>query len=229
MPKPKQASRGRPVFKPICTEQKEAYKLLKESTITFLTGPAGSTKSYTAMAYAIDRLLDDDGGIDNIVLTRPAVEACGEELGYMPGTAQEKLGPYIHPMLQHLKDYAYDQRDQIRSAIDVVPLAHARGRNFHHAIAIMDEAQNANDKQFEMFLTRIGHGSKLIICGDPNQSDIYDSPLMDIASQLCKEDGIAHFHFSSKASVCRHPIIPTIITYFEGRKHGRSSGVSGRH
>jgi phosphate starvation-inducible protein PhoH and related proteins len=217
----------KPKFVAINEEQAEAYDLCKETTVTFLVGPAGCTKSYTAMALAIDELLDDR--VDNIVLTRPAIEACGEDLGFLPGSAKEKLHPYVHPMLMHVKDYAFDQRDIIMPKIELLPLAHMRGRTLSRCVAIMDEAQNANEEQMEMFLTRIGKGSRLIICGDPHQSDIRQNCLMSVAMHMSELEGIGVYQFTAKASTARHPLIPGIIGKFAERKHDRSSGLHGRH
>jgi phosphate starvation-inducible PhoH-like protein len=220
-------SAARPVFSPISGEQEQAYELCRRSTITFLTGPAGTSKSYTAMALAIDMLLESDGGITKIVLTRPAVEACGEELGYIPGTAAQKMGPYIHPLTDILKEYAPGNEDLIRSSLEIVPLAHMRGRTLRHCVAILDEAQNCNEEQLKMFLTRIGEGSKMIICGDPFQSDIRHSPLASLATDLKAIRGISHFEFSEQACKARHHIIIPILEMFKARHHGRQSSMQG--
>jgi phosphate starvation-inducible PhoH-like protein len=214
-----------PEFRPISEEQGQAYEICAEHTITFLTGAAGTSKSYTAMAYAIDQLLSSSGGVDKIVLTRPAVEACGEELGFIPGTTGQKMGPYIHPLTEILNEYAPKHIDMVRAALDVVPLAHMRGRSLKHCIAILDEAQNCNEEQLKMFLTRIGDGAQMIICGDPFQADIRHSPLMDIADSLATIGGIAHFKFSMSSCKARHRIIPPILEVFKRRADERTNRV----
>lgn len=212
-----------PTWKPICREQHEAYELCRHSTITFLTGPAGCTKSFTAMAYAMNAMYEEEA--ETIYLTRPAVEACGEEFGFLPGDANEKMSVYTHPLIDVAKDYCKELYVDIRSNIQIVPLAYMRGITMKHGVAIMDEAQNATEPQMELFLSRIGKGTQIIICGDPFQSDIGKSPLLSIAADLSHIEGVSHYHFTSKASLARHPIIPKILNVFEGRKHGSKSGV----
>lgn len=218
-----------PEFTPITDEQAEAYRICSESTITFLTGPAGTSKTYTAMAFAIDQLLGGRDGqrntTDRIILTRPAVEACGEELGFIPGTAGQKMGPYIHPLTEIISEYAKGHEDAIRASLEIVPLAFCRGRTMKHCVAILDEAQNCNEEQLKMFLTRIGEGAKMIVCGDPFQADIRHSPLAALAQELSTIGGISHFEFSMSACKARHRIIPPILEVFKRRANDRASSV----
>lgn len=196
---------NRPQFKPISQEQASAYAMCQRNDIVFLTGPAGCSKTYTAIAYAIDFMLSSKD--KRIVLTRPAVEACGEELGALPGGVYEKMAPFLHPLTDTIKEYAKDHK----IGAEVVAIAHLRGRTLKDTALVVDEAQNANMRQLKLILTRIGPGSKIILCGDGDQSDIAHSGLMHAAALLSDVMGIAHFHFSEAASCVRHPLIPKIL------------------
>lgn len=198
-----------PQFNPASTEQEAAYKACRKSTITFLIGPAGSTKTYTAMAAAVDMLLNKE--VDKIFTTRPCIEACGESIGYIPGSAGQKLGPYIRPLADALKDYAPNTHIDISES---APLAHIRGWNIKNSVAILDEAQNANMEQLELFITRLSRGSKLIICGDPDQPDIRRSPLVEVAEALSQIPGISLCKLTSVSSAIRHPMMPAILDAF---------------
>lgn len=206
MSKKPTASFVTPRFKPLNKEQADAYKTCRNNHITFLTGPAGCSKTFTAVAYAIDSAIQTDR---KIVLSRPAIEACGESLGALPGTASEKLQPYLHPLTDSMNEYA--PHNTIPKII--VPLAHLRGRTFKHSIIILDEAQNANMSQLKMLLTRIGENSQIIICGDWDQSDIRNTPLRRVAEKMATIEGISHFNFLT--TVARHPLIPSILDGFD--------------
>ncbi len=203
----------KPVFSPLSDEQAAAYRICSRSHISFLTGPAGCSKSYTAIAYAVNELLANR--VEKIVLTRPAVEACGENLGYLPGTAAQKVGSYMAPLFENLSDYAKESMDSIRPCMEIAPLAFMRGRTIKHSVLVLDEAQNANMSQLKMLLTRIGEGTTMILCGDADQADIWGSPLMVVARRMSDIQGISHFHFSSTSGVIRHPLIPSIIEGFK--------------
>lgn len=200
------AKAGRPVFKPISTEQARAHELCQKNDIVFLTGPAGCSKTFTAIAYAIDHILHDEDD-RRLILTRPAVEACGEELGALPGGIAEKMQPFLHPLTDTIRDYA----GETKVHYEVVAMAHLRGRTIKNTVLVVDEAQNASWRQLKLLLTRIGNGSKIILCGDGDQSDIRDSGLMAAAEALKDISGIAHFHFSEVAAGIRHPLIPKIL------------------
>jgi phosphate starvation-inducible PhoH-like protein len=202
-----------PKFKPLTDEQADAYELCCENHITFLTGPAGCSKSYTAIAFAVDCLLA--GEAERIVLTRPAVEACGESLGYLPGTTTQKIGGYMTPLFENLHEYASSHIDAIRPQMEIAPLGFMRGRTIKNAVLVLDEAQNASFPQLKMLLTRIGKGASMILCGDAAQCDIGLSPLMDVAKRMSQISGIAHLHFTKTSGAIRHPLIPSILEAFE--------------
>lgn len=189
-------------FKPLSQEQATAYELCWNNAIVFLTGMAGCGKTHIAVAYAVDCAEQTDR---NIILTRPAVEACGESLGALPGGIPEKLSPFLHPLTDTLREYA--PHTTVRPVI--VPLAYMRGRTFKHSIVLLDEAQNATLGQLRMILTRIGEGSTIIVCGDWDQSDIRNTPLKRVVKALSGIDGIAHIHMSRTEA--RHPLIPKIL------------------
>lgn len=208
-----------PEFVPLNQEQADAYKMCGRNSIVFLTGPAGCSKSYTAIAYAINELLTNRVG--RIVLTRPAVEACGENLGFLPGTASQKVGEYMAPLFDNMREYASAHMEAIRPHLEIAPLAFMRGRTLKDSVVILDEAQNANLSQLEMLLTRIGEGTTMILCGDADQADIWSTPLMAVARRQCVARGISHFHFSDASCMIRHPLIPSII---EGFRELRDAG-----
>jgi phosphate starvation-inducible PhoH-like protein len=212
------ASHSIPKFRPLTDEQEEAYRMCWRNYITFLTGPAGCSKSYTAVAYAVDKLLS--GGVEQVVFTRPAIEACGEQLGFLPGTAIQKVSSYLHPLFDNLNDYAGDMALVVKADLKIEPLAYMRGRTVKNSVLILDEAQNANLSQLKMLLTRIGEGSSFVICGDAEQSDIANSKLMLVAEAMSKVDGISHLHFTSTSAAIRHPLIPHIIDAFDSLSGG---------
>lgn len=209
-----------PVFNPVSHEQEVAYDCCSDNDITFLTGPAGGGKTWCAVAYAVDMLLNHD--VDKILLTRPAIEACGEDLGYGPGTFQQKLAPYTHPMRDVINEYGKKHLDQINSRLEITPLGLLRGRTFRRTITIVDEAQNASEKMIQMILTRIGEGSKIILCGDPIQRDIKESVLEALADELSAEvPGVGWVQFKQSNGSARHPIIPRLNKVFLRRLESR--------
>jgi len=193
-----------PKFRALSEEQQRAYECCHKNDIIFLTGCAGSTKTYTAVAAAIDMG-------KRIVVSRPAIEACGEQLGFLPGTSSEKMKPFLHPLYDTVKEYA---GDDYKMELDIVPLAYMRGRTFKHTVVILDEGQNATFEQLRLLLTRIGEGSKIIVCGDWDQSDIRNSALKQVANAMSGIKGIEHFHFSLSAAIARHPLIPEMLKAF---------------
>lgn len=207
---------GKPI-KPKTLGQKEYVDLIRNKMIVFGLGPAGTGKTYLAMAMAITAFKNDEVG--RIILTRPAIEA-GEKLGFLPGDLQSKVDPYLRPL--------YDALYQIMGAesfaanmekglIEVAPLAYMRGRTLDNAFIILDEAQNTTPAQMKMFLTRIGFGSKVIITGDLTQKDLPKDAVsgLDVALKvLSKVDEIGFANMSSK-DVVRHPLVQKIVKAYE--------------
>jgi phosphate starvation-inducible PhoH-like protein len=197
--------------------QAQYLKAIMEHDVTFGVGPAGTGKTYLAVACAVDALERD--AVQRIVLTRPAVEA-GERLGFLPGDLAQKVDPYLRPLYDALYDLlGFDRTQKMfeKQAIEIAPLAYMRGRTLNHAFVILDEAQNTTPEQMKMFLTRIGFGSKAVITGDVTQVDLQRgqrSGLVDAAQVLKDVRGIAFTHFSS-ADVVRHPLVARIVDAYE--------------
>ena len=185
--------------------------------ITFGIGPAGTGKTWLAVACAVDAL--ERGAVQRIVLTRPAVEA-GERLGFLPGDLVQKIDPYLRPLydaLYELMGFEKVQKAFERSALEIAPLAFMRGRTLNNAFIILDEAQNTTPEQMKMFLTRIGFGAKAVVTGDVSQIDLpkgQSSGLIEAERILKRVQGIAHVRFSS-ADVVRHPLIARIVDAYE--------------
>ena len=191
--------------------------------VTLGVGPAGTGKTYLAMAKAVSALAK--GEVNRIILTRPAVEA-GEALGFLPGDLREKLSPYLRPLHDALMDMMPAEeieRHMERETIEIAPLAYMRGRTLNNAFVILDEAQNATSEQMFMFLTRLGFNSKAVITGDATQVDLPSSKqsgLVEAMDILRETDGIAVMEFSRK-DVVRHPLVQKIIEAYEARRnHG---------
>jgi phosphate starvation-inducible protein PhoH and related proteins len=197
--------------------QNQYIKSILEHDVTFGVGPAGTGKTYLAVACAVDALERD--AVKRIVLTRPAVEA-GERLGFLPGDLTQKVDPYLRPLYDALYDLlGFDRTQKMfeRQAIEIAPLAYMRGRTLNHAFIILDEAQNTTPEQMKMFLTRIGFGSKAVVTGDVTQIDLQRSQksgLVDAVKVLEKVRGIAFTHFTS-ADVVRHPLVARIVDAYE--------------
>ena len=191
------------------------------SDITFGIGPAGTGKTFLAVACAVDAL--ERHGVQRIVLTRPAVEA-GERLGFLPGDLAQKVDPYLRPLYDALYDLmGFDKVTKAfeKQQIEIAPLAFMRGRTLNHAFVILDEAQNTTREQMKMFLTRIGFGSKCVVNGDVSQIDLAKgtaSGLIDAQMVLQGVEGIAFTQFNS-ADVVRHPLVARIVDAYE-RSHG---------
>jgi phosphate starvation-inducible PhoH-like protein len=191
--------------------------------ITFGIGPAGTGKTYLAVACAVDAL--ERSSVQRIVLTRPAVEA-GEKLGFLPGDLAQKVDPYLRPLYDALYDLmGFDRVNKAfeRNALEIAPLAFMRGRTLNHAFIILDEAQNTTPEQMKMFLTRIGFGSKCVVTGDISQIDLPRgqlSGLVEAEHILRRVKGIAHTRFTS-ADVVRHPLVARIVDAYEaaGKKN----------
>ena len=188
-----------------------------EHDITFGVGPAGTGKTYLAVACAVDALERD--AVKRIVLTRPAVEA-GERLGFLPGDMSQKVDPYLRPLYDALYDLlGYDRTQKMfeKQVIEIAPLAYMRGRTLNHSFIILDEAQNTTAEQMKMFLTRIGFGSKAVITGDVTQVDLHHnqrSGLIDACQVLNDVRGIAFTRFTS-VDVVRHPLVGRIVDAYE--------------
>ena len=192
--------------------------------ITFGIGPAGTGKTYLAVACAVDAL--ERSAVQRIVLTRPAVEA-GERLGFLPGDLTQKVDPYLRPLYDALYDlmgYEKVQKAFERNVLEIAPLAFMRGRTLNNAFVILDEAQNTTPEQMKMFLTRIGFGSKAVVTGDVSQIDLPKgamSGLIDAERVLKRTKGIAMSHFTS-ADVVRHPLVARIVDAYDASNGGRS-------
>ena len=215
---------GKPV-KPKTLGQKAYVDAIRQNMITFGIGPAGTGKTYLAMAMAVTAFRAQE--VQRIVLTRPAIEA-GEKLGFLPGDLQSKVDPYLRPLYDAL--YQIMGADQYLSnaekgLIEVAPLAYMRGRTLDNAYIILDEAQNTTPAQMKMFLTRIGFGSKVIVTGDLTQKDLEEgkrSGLEDAMRVLRKVEGISFVELTS-ADVVRHPLVQRIVNAYEDDEKRRSA------
>ena len=205
--------------------QIEYLQQIQDHDITFGIGPAGTGKTYLAVASAVDAMSRDR--VKRIVLVRPAVEA-GEKLGFLPGDLNQKVDPYLRPLYDALYDLAgYDTVSKMfeRGAIEVAPLAYMRGRTLNQSFIILDEAQNTTPEQMKMFLTRIGFGTKAVITGDVTQIDLQKhqkSGLVEAGKILKNVKGIAFTHFLS-ADVVRHPLVQKIINAYEDYEQKEAS------
>ncbi len=208
--------------------QVEYLKNIQTHDITFSVGPAGTGKTYLAVACAVDALERDL--VKRIVLVRPAVEA-GERLGFLPGDMAQKVDPYLRPLYDALYDLmGYDRVAKMfeRGAIEIAPLAFMRGRTLNHAFIILDEAQNTTPEQMKMFLTRMGFGSKAVVTGDVTQVDLakgQKSGLVDAQQVLQKVRGIAFTHFGTE-DVVRHPLVQRIVNAYDKHKPSPRPGTS---
>ena len=214
---------GKPV-KPKTLGQKQYVDAIRNKMIVFGTGPAGTGKTYLAMAMAIDAFKKEEVG--RIILTRPAIEA-GEKLGFLPGDLQSKVDPYLRPLydaLYQIMGADSFTKNMEKGLIEVAPLAYMRGRTLDNAFIILDEAQNTTPAQMKMFLTRIGFGSKVVITGDETQKDLPKDTKsgLDVAFKvLSKVEDIAFCKLSSK-DVVRHPLVQKIVqAYEEYEKRGK--------
>ncbi|HEX8443308.1 MAG TPA: PhoH family protein [Allosphingosinicella sp.] len=191
---------------------------LGRDEMIFALGPAGTGKTYLAVAQAVQQLIG--GSVDRLILSRPAVEA-GERLGFLPGDMKEKVDPYLRPLYDALYDMLPTEQVERRIAsgeIEIAPIAFMRGRTLGDAFIILDEAQNTTPQQMKMFLTRFGMRSRMVICGDPKQVDLPNPGMSGLADAVTKLEGIpkiATVRFSS-ADVVRHPLVGRIVDAYEG-------------
>ena len=207
---------GRPI-KPKTLGQKSYVDEIRKKMIVFGVGPAGTGKTYLAIAMAVTAFKNDEVG--KIILTRPAIEA-GEKLGFLPGDLQSKIDPYLRPLYDALYQIMGPEsfaKNMEKGLIEVVPLAYMRGRTLDNAFIILDEAQNTTPAQMKMFLTRIGFGSKVIVTGDKTQKDLPAGVRsgLDIAMQVLKKvDGISFCQLTNK-DVVRHPLVQKIVEAYD--------------
>jgi len=218
-----QVGTGKRGVSPKGVAQQQYIRAIQAHDIVFGIGPAGTGKTYLAMAAAVSALLSRK--YKRIILTRPAVEA-GEKLGFLPGDLAEKVNPYLRPLYDALHDMIDMERAQdllARGTIEVAPLAFMRGRTLNSSFVILDEAQNTTADQMKMFLTRLGYDSKAVITGDVTQVDLPDgrkSGLRDAINLLDNVDGIAMCRFSD-ADVVRHPLVQRIIRAYDARDEAK--------
>lgn len=216
-------------IKPRTRGQKEYLDTIRAFDVTLVIGPAGTGKTYLAMAAAVSALLNKE--VNRIVLTRPAVEA-GENLGFLPGDLQQKVNPYLRPLydaLNSMVDVDRVRRFMDRETIEVAPLAFMRGRTLDHAFVILDEAQNTTMEQMKMFLTRLGEGSRAVVTGDITQIDLprgTRSGLVEAKRILGTTSGVAIVELT-KSDVVRHPLVQAIVEAYEADS-ARDGGVGAQ-
>jgi phosphate starvation-inducible PhoH-like protein len=217
--------RGRKTVRPKTAGQKEYIDAVRDHTVTFCIGPAGTGKSYLAVALAVQALQAKQ--INRIILTRPAVEA-GERLGFLPGDILAKVDPYLRPLYDALYDMLEPEvvtRLMDRGVIEVAPLAFMRGRTLNDSFIILDEAQNTTPEQMKMFLTRLGFGSNIVVTGDVTQIDLPEgrgrSGLLVVRDILDGLEGVAFVELGS-ADVVRHKIVQDIVDAYERSEESRA-------
>lgn len=223
---------GKPI-KPKTLGQKQYVDAIRKKMIVFGIGPAGTGKTYLAMAMAIQAFKNDEVG--RIILTRPAIEA-GEKLGFLPGDLQSKIDPYLRPLydaLYQIMGAESFMKNSEKGLIEVAPLAYMRGRTLDNAFIILDEAQNTTPAQMKMFLTRIGFGSKVVITGDATQKDLPAGQVsgLDVATRVVKDiEDISICHLTSK-DVVRHPLVQQIVKAYEDyeSKHESRRGNDAKY
>ena len=216
-----QVLRGRKSVRPKTAGQKRFVDAVRDNTVTFAIGPAGTGKSYLAVALAVQAL--QEKRVNRIILTRPAVEA-GERLGFLPGDVLAKVDPYLRPLYDALYDMLEPEavgRLMERGVIEVAPLAYMRGRTLNDSFIILDEAQNTTPEQMKMFLTRLGFGSTIVVTGDVTQIDLPEGPgrsgLAALEGVLADIPGLAFVHLGSR-DVVRHRIVQDIVDAYERRR-----------
>ena len=220
----------RPDLRGRTPRQRDYIEAILAHDITISIGPAGTGKTYLAVAAAVDALERDV--VKRIVLTRPAVEA-GERLGFLPGDLAQKVDPYLRPLYDALFDLlGFDKTQRLleRQTIEIAPLAYMRGRTLNHSFVILDEAQNTTREQMKMFLTRIGFGSKAVVTGDVTQMDLprgTTSGLIEAQHVLAEVRGIAFTYFTA-ADVVRHPLVGRIVEAYEAAEERAQAAEAAR-
>ena len=213
---------------PKTINQKRYVDAIRQGTVTFAVGPAGTGKTYLAMALAVAAL--SEGGVGRVILTRPAVEA-GERLGFLPGDMLAKVDPYLRPLYDALYDMLDPERlagYMERGTIEVAPLAFMRGRTLNDSFIVLDEAQNTTPEQMQMFLTRLGFGSKMVVTGDITQIDLpreQASGLIQVREILAEIDGISFVEFGNE-DVVRHKLVQRIVEAY--KRHAEETGTARR-
>ncbi len=222
---------GKPI-KPKTLGQKQYVDAIRNNMIVFGLGPAGTGKTYLAMAMAITAFKNDE--VSRIILTRPAIEA-GEKLGFLPGDLQSKVDPYLRPLYDALYQIMGAEnfaKNMEKGLIEVAPLAYMRGRTLDNAFIILDEAQNTTPAQMKMFLTRIGFGSKVIITGDASQKDLAPGTVsgLDVATKVLSKIGDISFCHLTSRDVVRHPLVQKIVKAYEAyeNREKKSRGQNGK-
>ena len=217
------------VVMPKSLQQKLYIDAMRSKDVVFGIGPAGTGKTYLAMAMAISFLLKKK--VERIVLTRPAVEA-GERLGFLPGDLEQKVNPYLRPLYDALYDLlGFDRTARMfeKQAIEIAPLAYMRGRTLNNSFIILDEAQNTTPEQMKMFLTRLGFDSKAVITGDITQIDLPNgkkSGLVEVIDLLRHVEGISFVHLT-KQDIVRHPLVQKIVAAYEEQSQEAGNGRPG--
>lgn len=212
-------------LKPRSENQKDYIRTIAENTITFCQGLAGSGKTHIAIGMALEYLLDNK--VSRIIITRPVLEA-GEKIGYLPGTAEEKLHPYLLPIIDEIHHFipiAHYASLKLNNKIEVVPLGLMRGRNFHNCFIVADECQNASYEQLKMLLTRVGTESKLVLTGDIGQSDLnrhLQGGFINMINILDGIDGIGNCKLES-SDIVRNPIIAKILARLDNIENATKS------
>jgi phosphate starvation-inducible PhoH-like protein len=210
----------RKLIRPRTAVQADYAAALKSQELVFGVGPAGTGKTYLAVAAGIQML--SDGAVDRLILSRPAVEA-GEKLGFLPGSFEEKVDPYLRPLYDALRDMLPGEqiaRRREAGEIEVAPLAFMRGRTLSNAFVILDEAQNTTPQQMKMFLTRLGEGSRMVVTGDPTQVDLprgQPSGLDDACAIVNGVEGVSIVRFGD-ADVVRHPLVQRIVRAYDSHE-----------
>ncbi len=213
-------------IRPRTAGQSAYVEAIRKNEVVFAVGPAGTGKTYLAVALAVEALKQQ--AIRKIVLVRPAVEA-GESLGYLPGDLQAKINPYLRPLLDALHemiDYDQIKHHMEQDVIEVIPLAYMRGRTLNEAFIILDEAQNTTVAQMKMFLTRMGEGSRIVIAGDTTQVDLPPhtrSGMVDAVARLKKVRGIKMIHLT-KSDIVRHRLVQQIVNAYDEMPRGGKKG-----
>ena len=220
--------KGRPI-RPKTLGQKESLNSIRNNAITFGVGPAGTGKTYLAMAMAVTAFRNEE--VSRIILTRPAIEA-GEKLGFLPGDLQSKVDPYLRPLydaLYQIMGADSFAKNMERGLIEVAPLAYMRGRTLDNAFIILDEAQNTTPAQMKMFLTRIGFGSKVIVTGDQSQKDLPAGAAsgLDTAIHVLKKIDDIGFCYLTSSDVVRHPLVQKIVEAYDAYEKNDADASRG--